>query len=74
MSKLEKLIFLADMLEEGRTFDGVEALRKSFFENKNLDECLTACLKRSLEFIEKKGGDVYPLTKKAYLYYKENSL
>ena len=71
MSSLEKLIFLADMLEEGRVFDGVEELRGLFRNSDHLDECLKACLQRSLEFVEKKGGEIYPLTKQAYLYYKE---
>ena len=69
MSKLETLIFLADMLEAGRAFDGVEELR--LLLNKGNDECLLACLKRSLDFIESKGGEVYPLTKQAYSYYQE---
>ena len=70
MSTLEKLIFLADMLEDGRTFDGVDELRALFWD-KDLDACLTAALQRSLAFVESKGGTVYPLTRKAYEFYKE---
>ena len=32
MTSLEKLVFLSDMLESGRQFDGVEKLRKIFRE------------------------------------------
>lgn len=41
MSLLGKLIFLADMLESGRDFEGVEELRAAFWKDKDsLDECL----------------------------------
>lgn len=69
MSELEKVVFLADMLEDGRTFDGVDELRALFWE-KDLDVCLKMALKRSLEFVESKGGCVYPLTRKAYEFYQ----
>ncbi len=67
MGELEKLIFLADMVEEGRSYDGVDLLRALFW--KDLDECLTLALKESILFIEKKGGEVYPLTLAAYEFY-----
>lgn len=70
MSGLEKLIFLADLLEEGRDFDGVEKLRKIF--RRDVDECFMAALKNQLEYLKATGGEVYPLTERAYLYMKEN--
>jgi nicotinate-nucleotide adenylyltransferase len=71
MSELEKLIFLADMLEEGRSYEGVGELRALFFKGKDLDECLTEALKQTLLFLQKKGGEIYPLTREAYLFYAE---
>lgn len=71
MSELEKLIFLADMLEASRKFEGVDELRSLFWKEEGLDECLKGALKKSLEFIEKKGEEVYPLTEQAYLYYEK---
>jgi predicted HD superfamily hydrolase involved in NAD metabolism len=65
MSALEKLIFLADMLEEGRAYKEVDELRQAFF-TRGLDEGLTLALLRSLEFLKEKGQSVYPLTQKAY--------
>ena len=70
MSELEKLIFLADMLEDGRIFEGVEELRARFYAETDMDDVLKACLKRSLEFVKSKGESVYPLTEKAYEFYK----
>ena len=68
MSPLEKLVFLADMLEDGRNFEGVEELRRLFWEEADVDVCLKAALARSLEFIKEKGEKIYPLTEAAYQY------
>ncbi len=70
MSELEKLVFLADMVEEGRNYDGVEKIRALFWNGETLDECLRLALKETLIFLEQKGGEVYPLTRLAYEYYK----
>lgn len=71
MSELEKLVFLADMVEEERRYEGVERIRELFWKGDNLDECLALALKETLLFLEKKGGEVYPLTRLAYEYYKK---
>ncbi len=71
MCALEKLIFLADMLEEEREYEEVEDLRRLFWKDKgSVDECLLAALAASIAFVERKGGEVYPLTQAAYDYYK----
>ncbi len=67
MGALEKLIFLADMLEPERNYDCVETLRSLFW--RDIDECLTVALFETLKFLEKKGGEVYPLTREAYEFY-----
>lgn len=72
MTDFEKLIFLADMLEEGRDFEGVEALRALFF--RDIDGAMLACLKHLLDYRNKVGGDIYPLTKRALNYFKEKKL
>ncbi len=70
MSPLDKLIYLSDLLEDGRDFDGVEALRKLF--ETDIDKCLYASLEHQLKYLEQRGGAVYPLTRRAYEYLKEN--
>ncbi len=72
MSPLEKLIFLADMLEEGRVYKEVSELRESF-EMEGIDGCLELALKRTLEFLEEKGEFIYPLTQRAYEYIKRSN-
>lgn len=70
MGNLEKLIFLADLLEDGRDFEGVERLRKIFY--RDIDECMLASLEHQLKYLEKNKKPVYPLTKRAYDYLKVN--
>ena len=70
MGELEKLIFLADMLEEERRYEGVDLLRSLFWKGENLDECLEEALFQTLEFLKEKKADIYPLTKQAYEFYK----
>ena len=71
MGEMEKLIFLADMLETGRNYEGVDELRALFFQGKDLDACLTEALRQTLLFLQKKGGDIYPLTSAAYAFYAQ---
>lgn len=70
MSGLDKLIFLSDLLEEGRDYNGVEELREIF--RKDIDECLKVALERQLNRLQSLGGEIYPLTRRAYEYLKEN--
>lgn len=70
MGELEKLIFLADMLEEERRYEGVDLLRSLFWKGESLDECLEEALFQTLEFLKEKKADIYPLTKQAYEFYK----
>lgn len=67
MTTLEKIIYTADMIEEGRDFDGVEDLRK-IVEN-DFEEGFRACLKRTAEHLKRSGKTVYPETLKAVEYY-----
>ena len=49
MSTLTKIIYIADMIEPGRNFEGVEDIRKVTFEN--LDSGVYYGLSRSIEFL-----------------------
>ena len=64
MSGLEKLIFLCDMLEEGRDFDGIDELRAAFA--RDIDECLYLALRHQLDYLKSKRAKIYPLTQQAY--------
>lgn len=68
MSQLEKLVFLADLLEEERRFDGVEELRRLYWDD--LDACLFYSLKQQTEYLRSVSDFVYPLTEEAYEWSK----
>lgn len=58
MSPLEKLIYVADMIEPGRYFPGVEKLRELALEN--LDVAMGACIYQSVQFLIGKKAQVFP--------------
>ncbi len=66
MTALEKLVYLADLLEEGRTFQGVEELRELFW--RDLDACLKKSLEEQIKYLKETGRPIYALTKAAYRY------
>lgn len=71
MSKLAKLIFLADMVEENRTYEGVERLRDLY--EKDFDLCFKESLAEELIHLTNKGQPIYIETINAYDYYVGNS-
>lgn len=71
MSELEKLIFLADMLEVERNYDCVDILRGLFWDKDGLDNCLERALYETLLFLKAKKAEIYPLTQQAYDFYKK---
>ncbi len=54
MSKLEKIIYVADSLEPGRSYNGIEELRKIMY--KDLDEVLYELMVRTREYVHTIGG------------------
>lgn len=54
MTLLEKIVFIADLIEPSRNFQGVEEMRKLAYEN--LDESIILALNKNIQFvIEKKN-------------------
>lgn len=72
MSCLEKLIYSADMLELGRNYEEVDAIRKAI--KNNFDEGFKACIFHQYRYLLNSANknDIYPLTKSCADYYKEN--
>ncbi|HEU5139050.1 MAG TPA: bis(5'-nucleosyl)-tetraphosphatase (symmetrical) YqeK [Bacillales bacterium] len=64
MSSLEKVIFLADYIEPGRHFPGVQEVRD--IAEKNLDAAVIQALRNTVGFLMGKGEKVYPDTIAAY--------
>lgn len=70
MSALGKLIFVADMVEEGRNYDGVDYLR-SLYEKEDFELCFRECLKEELLHLKNRGENIYEKTLSAYEYYNK---
>ncbi|MDF7639166.1 bis(5'-nucleosyl)-tetraphosphatase (symmetrical) YqeK [Lactobacillus sp. ESL0791] len=64
MTTLDKIVFMADFIEPGRDFPGVEEARKITFAN--LDQGVAFQLAHSLEFLVEKRSKIYPRTFAAY--------
>ena len=64
MSKLDKIIYLADMTSAERDWPGVEKLRK--LELKDLDAAMLAALKQTNDFVLSQGKPLDSMSKAAY--------
>ncbi|SFA95312.1 MULTISPECIES: bis(5'-nucleosyl)-tetraphosphatase (symmetrical) YqeK [unclassified Bacillus (in: firmicutes)] len=64
MTLLEKVIYVADYIEPGRHFPGVDQVRD--MANSDLDEALIQAMKNTIGFLMKKSQPVYPQTFQTY--------
>ncbi|MDG5786515.1 bis(5'-nucleosyl)-tetraphosphatase (symmetrical) YqeK [Evansella sp. AB-P1] len=64
MTPIEKVVFLADYIEPGRTFNAVEIVRD--MAKLDLDRACFFALKNIIQFIVSKDEAVYPETFEAY--------
>lgn len=60
MTALAKIIFIADFIEPGRTFPGVDKLRR--LAEKDLDHALLAAYDHTMLYIIKRGDIIHPAT------------
>ncbi|MFC5604022.1 bis(5'-nucleosyl)-tetraphosphatase (symmetrical) YqeK [Sporosarcina koreensis] len=58
MSVLEKLIYIADLIEPGRSFPGIEELRKT--ADLKIDEAMKACIAHSVLYLIERRAAVFP--------------
>lgn len=58
MSPLEKVIYLADFIEEGRTFEGVDMLREAVYQN--VEDGLLKAFDFSILEVVQKGAMLHP--------------
>lgn len=66
MSLLDKIIYIADMIEPMRDFPGVEKLRKAAYED--IDKAFIMGLKQSIVFNAEKNKIIHPDTISAWNY------
>lgn len=65
----EKIIFIADMVEENRCFDGVEDIRKWIF--KDLDMACYLALKHTLSYLSRKNAYIDDDSNKALKWFEK---
>jgi predicted HD superfamily hydrolase involved in NAD metabolism len=71
MTLLDKIIYLADYIEPGRHFPGVDEVRAMAEES--LDNALLQAMKNTIQFLMKKNQPVFPDTFNAYNSMVKNS-
>lgn len=69
MTEADALLYLCDMLEEGRNFEGADKLRALF--KQDLYACLSAALSHQINYLNSKNAPVDEATQKAYNYMKD---
>lgn len=70
MSKLEKIIYLADFFEPNRKyFDGIVEIKKLAYED--LDKAMAFSLRNTIDYNEKKKRLIHPLSIEALKYYEK---
>ncbi|TDM42619.1 HD domain-containing protein [Macrococcoides goetzii] len=65
----EKIIFISDYIESGRTQPGVDDIRKIVFEEKNLDKAIYEISKRTALYLIENDKPIYPKTIECLNYY-----
>lgn len=75
MTLLEKIIYLADYMEPGRTMNckpySLAQIRRASFEN--IDKALYMVLECSVKYLEKSGVPIDPQTIDTYKYYRKKT-
>lgn len=67
MTLLAKILFIADMTERGREFDGVEELRK--IAEDDLEKGFLAVLSHKADYVKNSDNPIFGLTEKTCKYY-----
>lgn len=70
MSLLEKIVFIADYMEPGRKHaPNLDEIRRLAFTD--LDQALLKILEDTLAYLDSGSGDIDPMTRKTWEYYRE---
>lgn len=70
MTTLEKIIFVADMIEPNRKIDGVANLRKIAY--KDLDRAVWECTNWTIKFNKRIKREIHPNAFDVFSYYQKN--
>ena len=60
MTDIEKVVYISDAIEEGRTYEGVEEIRKEVY--KSLDKGIRFELKHKFNYLLENNGKIHPFS------------
>ncbi|MDD5017475.1 MAG: bis(5'-nucleosyl)-tetraphosphatase (symmetrical) YqeK [Eubacteriales bacterium] len=69
MSMLEKIIYIADIIEPGRKFKGIGEIKKLAYED--IDAAMISALEQVMKFVQSRGFALHSKSIEAYQYLKE---
>ena len=72
MTRLEKIVYIADMVEKTRSYPGVAAIREAL--RRDLDEGVRQGLGRTIEHLEERGLAVSPESQEALCFLRTGSV
>lgn len=67
MSDVAKVLFVADYIEDGRSFDGVDTARE--LAKKSLTKAIQFKLEHTIQFLKEKQVPIYPVTEAVYQHW-----
>ena len=73
MTDIEKIIFIADYIEENRRYEHCVRMREEYMrtrENTDINNMIKQILCSTVQHLKEKGGFIHPLTLQALEYYK----
>lgn len=65
MTDLDKIIYIADLIEEGRTLPGLTPIREMAY--KDLDKAFVLSLQYCMENVRERGKSIHPQSERAFL-------
>ena len=75
MTEIEKIIFIADYIEENREYESCKSARKEYLQsektNKSIDKLVYGILKNTIDHLKEKKVYIHPLTLEAMEYYND---
>lgn len=71
MSQVTAIVCLADYIEPGRSFEGLQEIRDA--AKHDLDLAVYLMLKKTMEYLNGAARVIDPMTQEAYRYYKEKT-
>ncbi len=78
MTEIEKIIFVADYIEENREYETCKKARNTYLQEektvKNLDKLIYTILKNTVDHLKEKKAYIHPLTTETMKWYERRAV